>query len=552
MSDLKAKEKKINLKTEDDELENLIKLHKAVIRVVGTGGAGNNTITRLGQAGIHGIETLAINTDAQDLLFTKSTNKLLIGKNITRGLGAGSDPQIGEESMRENEKELKSFLEGADIVFVTCGLGSGTGTGSAPVIAEIARELGALTISVVTTPFSDEGILKEKNAAAGLERLRKNSDTVIVVKNDRLLDLVPDLPINAAFKVADEILVNAVKGITELVTKKGLVNLDFADVRSIMKDGKTAMIGIGESESDNKVPEAVEKAINNPLLDVDVLGAQSALINIEGDENMTISDARNVMVLIAKKLDPHANIVWGASVSEDMKGKIRILIIATGLPEQSAQLPGFSELGKTDDRTTQSEKSDSLIDLKNIKSPVEIKFDDKHQADGDDNKPSKNVFNQIFEDEIRGDLNILRESLKSISSGNVDEKILSNIKKASMGIRNAAQLYSNKPVEDFGLFIGDVFELMVTKKLKMTSQYIPLLNKIPQIIQGMVSGYHIAVDDANQVIRELSLLLDQSSSTPKNNNPKNTNKDSGNSQSKDDDIKIDMVDIEKSLKMDLN
>ncbi|MDW7681995.1 MAG: cell division protein FtsZ, partial [bacterium] len=511
MSDLKAKEKKINLKTEDDELENLIKLHKTVIRVVGTGGAGNNTITRLGQAGIHGIETLAVNTDAQDLLFTKSTNKLLIGKNITRGLGAGSDPQIGEEAMRENEKELKSFLEGADIVFVTCGLGGGTGTGSAPVIAEIARELGALTISVVTTPFSDEGILKEKNAASGLERLRKNSDTVIVVKNDRLLDLVPDLPINAAFKVADEILVNAVKGITELVTKKGLVNLDFADVRSIMKDGKTAMIGIGESESDNKVSEAVEKAINNPLLDVDVLGAQSALINIEGDENTTISDARNVMVLIAKKLDPNANIVWGASVSEDMKGKMRILIIATGLPEQSAQLPGFSELGKTDDRTTQSEKSDSLIDLKNIKSPVEIKFDDKHQADGDDNKPSKNVFNQIFEDEIRGDLNILRESLKSISAGNVDDKILSNIKKASMGIRNAAQLYSNKPVEDFGLFIGDVFELMVTKKLKMTSQYIPLLNKIPQIIQGMVSGYHIAVDDANQVIRELSLLLDQSS-----------------------------------------
>jgi len=209
-----------NLKIQDEELQSILSAHRTLIRVVGAGGAGNNTISHLKEVGINGVETIAVNTDAQDLLFCNSDNKILIGRNVSHGLGSGSDPQVGEEAARENEEDIRSSLEGSDLVFVTCGLGGGTGTGAAPVIAEIAKSLNALTISVITLPFSEEGVLRRDNALKGLEMLRKNSDTVIVVQNNRLLDLVPNLPLKAAFKVADEILVNAVKGITELVTEK--------------------------------------------------------------------------------------------------------------------------------------------------------------------------------------------------------------------------------------------------------------------------------------------------------------------------------------------
>ena len=319
------------LKAKDEELEKILNAHRTIIKVVGTGGAGNNTITRITEVGINGVETVAVNTDAQDLLFTRADSKILIGKNISNGLGSGSDPQIGEDAAREDEEEIKNTLEGSDMVFITCGLGGGTGTGSAPVIAEIANSLNALTISVVTIPFTEEGILRTENALNGLERLRENSDTVIVVQNDKLLDLVPDLPLNAAFKVADEILVNAVKGITELVTEKGLVNLDFADVRSVMKNGNTAMIGIGEGETEDKAADAVAKAIENPLLEVDITGAQSALINITGDETMSIREAKSIIVSIGEKLAPNAKIIWGARIDEELKGKIKVMLIATGL-----------------------------------------------------------------------------------------------------------------------------------------------------------------------------------------------------------------------------
>ena len=266
----------------DGELQKLLESHKTKIKVFGAGGAGNNTISRLMQMGLKDVETFTVNTDAQDLLFAQSNNKILIGRNITSGLGAGSDPKVGENSARENQDEIKEFLVDTDLVFVTCGLGGGTGTGSAPVIAELARETGALTISIVTLPFSEEGVLRWNNAQFGLDRLRKNSDTLIVIQNDKLWEIAPEVPLDEAFKIADEILVNAVRGITELVTKKGLVNLDFADVRTIMQDGGTALIGMAESDSPERAVEAVERAIENPLIDLDIKGAKNALLNITG------------------------------------------------------------------------------------------------------------------------------------------------------------------------------------------------------------------------------------------------------------------------------
>ncbi|PIZ54138.1 cell division protein FtsZ [Candidatus Woesearchaeota archaeon CG_4_10_14_0_2_um_filter_57_5] len=322
----------------DAELESLLSQQTASIKVVGCGGAGNNTITRITEVGVAGAETIAINTDAQDLLYTTCDKKILIGRELTKGLGAGSIPKIGEEAARETEAEIKSVIQGSDLVFVTAGLGGGTGTGSAPIVAEIARKQGALTVGIVTMPFAMEGTRRYENASLGLERMEKTVDTLIVIPNDKLLLLAPDLPIHTAFKVADEILTNAVKGIAELVTRPGLVNLDFADIKTVMGNGGVALIGVGESDTENRALEAVEKAIGNPMLDVDISGANGALINITGGMDLTLEEARSIVEAVSAKVDPEARIIWGAQVNEDMQKAIRVLLIITGV--HSSQITG--------------------------------------------------------------------------------------------------------------------------------------------------------------------------------------------------------------------
>jgi len=315
----------------DTQLEELLARQKASIKVVGCGGSGNNTINRISEVGVHGSETIGINTDAQDLLYTSADKKILIGREVTRGLGAGSDPRVGEEAARENEQDIKAALQNSDMVFITCGLGGGTGTGSAPVVAEISKKLGALTVGIVTMPFTMEGNRRYENAVIGLEKLQQFVDTLIVVPNDKLLELAPDLPLHTAFKVADEILTNAVKGIAELVTKTGLVNLDFADIRAVMSNGGVALIGVGESDSENRAVEAVEKAINNPLLDVDITGASGALINVAGSKDLTLAEARKVVETISEKLSEDARIIWGAQIYEDLGGMLKVMLIVTGV-----------------------------------------------------------------------------------------------------------------------------------------------------------------------------------------------------------------------------
>jgi cell division protein FtsZ len=325
----------------DAELEALLSQQKAKIKVVGCGGGGGNTINRISEVGIEGAETIAINTDAQDLLYTTADKKILIGRELTKGLGAGAIPKIGEDSARETEGDIKAAVSGADMVFITCGLGGGTGTGSAPVVAEIAKKQGALVVGVVTLPFSMEGSRRYDNALSGLERLERNVDTLIVIPNDKLLEVAPDLPLHTAFKVADEILTNSVKGIAELVTKAGLVNLDFADIRTVMGNGGVALIGVGESDGENRAVEAVQKAISNPLLDVDISGATGALINVAGGPDMTLEEARRVVESISVKLDEDARIIWGAQISEDLTGTIRVMLIVTGV--KSKQIVGRSK-----------------------------------------------------------------------------------------------------------------------------------------------------------------------------------------------------------------
>jgi len=315
----------------DSELQELLSKQRASIKVVGCGGGGNNTINRITEVGVHGAETIAINTDAQDLLYTTADKKILIGREVTKGLGAGADPRVGEEAARENEHDIKNSFQDADMVFVTCGLGGGTGTGSAPVVAEIAKKMGALTVGIVTMPFTMEGNRRYENSVVGLEKLEQHVDTLIVIPNDKLLELAPDLPLHTSFKVADEILTNAVKGIAELVTKTGLVNLDFADIRAVMSNGGVALIGVGESDSENRALEAVEKAINNPLLDVDITGASGALINVAGSKDLTLSEARRVVETISERLSEDARIIWGAQIYEDLGSVLRVMLIVTGV-----------------------------------------------------------------------------------------------------------------------------------------------------------------------------------------------------------------------------
>lgn len=322
----------------DRELEEILKKNSARIKVVGIGGGGGNTTTRMFEVGIRGGEIIAINTDAQDLLYARADQKILIGREISRGLGAGSNPRIGREAAKEQISDIKKKLSNSDMVFVTCGLGGGTGTGAAPVVAEVAKNMGALVIGVVTLPFNVEGAKRLENANEGLEQMESITDTLIVIPNDKLLDLAPELPLPTAFKIADEILTNAVKGITELITSSGLVNLDFADIQSIMSNGGVSLIGVGESDSTNRIEEAVDKAINNPLLDVDVKNARGALINVIGGNNLSLEDYNKSVQLIGEKLSPSAKIISGAKISPDMENSVKIMLIITGV--KSPQISG--------------------------------------------------------------------------------------------------------------------------------------------------------------------------------------------------------------------
>lgn len=332
-------------KMSDEELQDVLEDLETTITVVGCGGGGCNTISRMQREGIEGARTVATNTDVQHLVDTEAGEKLLIGKQKTNGRGAGSVPQVGEEAALESQGAIEKELEGSDMVFVTAGLGGGTGTGSAPVVAQAAQDEGALTIAIVTTPFTAEGEVRRNNAEAGLKRLREVADTVIVVPNDRLLESVGGLPVDRAFRVADEVLMRSVKGITELITKPGLVNLDFADVRTVMESGGVAMIGLGESDTENKAEESVTKALRSPLLDVNIGSASSALVNVTGGKDMTIDEAEGVVEDIHERIDRDARIIWGTSVDEELEGTMRTMIVVTGV--ESPQIYGAEQEEKS-------------------------------------------------------------------------------------------------------------------------------------------------------------------------------------------------------------
>ena len=303
------------------------------IMVLGVGGAGNNTVNRLMESGDVGAECVAINTDMQHLKVIHAHQKILIGEKLTHGLGSGGDPEIGKSAIMESAKHVEKILEGVDIAFITAGLGGGTGTGASPVIARMAREKGAIVVGVVTMPFKIE---KGRIAYAikGLTEMRRECDTVIVIDNNKLMRMVPHLPINEAFKVGDSVLANMIKGITEIIAAPSLINLDFADFRTIVKKGGVAVAGVGESSAPNRAEDAVQKALSMPLLDVDYVGAKGALIHVAGDEKMTIDEANRVGEIVSQMMSDDALVIWGARVNPEMNGKLRVTLVLTGVRSQ--------------------------------------------------------------------------------------------------------------------------------------------------------------------------------------------------------------------------
>ncbi len=303
---------------------------QACIRVVGVGGAGNNMDGWLYKKGIKGAEIVACNTDQQHLNHTEADKKFLIGTEITRGLGCGGFAEKGAEAAQESIQELKETLKGSDMVFVCAGMGGGTGTGAAPIIASIAKDTGAIVIGTVTMPFKIERARVDK-AEFGLGQLRNFADTVIVIDNNRLVNIAGNLPIQQAFAVANELISTMIKGIVETIAIPSLVNLDYADVKTIMTNGGVAAIGVGSSDTNNRVDEAVKGALSNPLLDISYQGAKGALIHIEGGEDLTLDEINRVGELVTESLDDDANVIWGARVTEEMKGKLTVMTIMTGV-----------------------------------------------------------------------------------------------------------------------------------------------------------------------------------------------------------------------------
>ncbi|EMY76499.1 cell division protein FtsZ [Leptospira weilii serovar Ranarum str. ICFT] len=314
------------------------KTNPAVIKVFGVGGGGMNAVTRMSNSTLKGVEFAILNTDEQVLLRSPVENKIVLGAKATRGMGAGGDPELGYKAAEEDKERIQSVVRGADMVFITAGMGGGTGTGAAPVIAKIAKEMKCLVVGVVTLPFSFEGRRRMELARKGIEQLRSHVDTLILINNDSIFRVVDkNTPIDLAFQVIDDILLNAVRGISDIINNPGLINVDFADVKTIMRDTGDAVMGVGEGSGEGKVKEAVEYAINNSLLDsTSIAGASSLLINVSGGKDLTISDWNEVSGIITSQVDPNANIIIGLHEDESLSNKIRVTVIATGFNKRSS------------------------------------------------------------------------------------------------------------------------------------------------------------------------------------------------------------------------
>ena len=405
----------------------------AKIKVVGVGGGGGNAVNRMIEAGIRGVEFIAINTDIQALQNSRASYKLNIGKSVTKGLGAGMNPEIGKKSAEESQNEIRDLLKGADMIFIACGLGGGTGTGASPVIAEIARELGALTIAVVTKPFFFEGGIRQKIADEGYANLAAKVDTIITVSNEKLLEVIDKrTTFIEAFKMADNVLRQGVQGISEIITVPGIVNADFADVKAIMSGTGTALMGVGQASGENKAVEAVKAAINSVLLETSINGAKGIVFTVTGGSELSMADVSDAAKMINSLADKDAKIIFGAVIDEDLKDEIKITIVATGFNDKNPRPTIKKDIDKKIDADyfSSSKKDYSIMDS------FDNNFSEKKEETEKKsifNLSSKNLFNKErinkFSDDLESDLDtptILRNKNKITSNNNDGESSFSN------------------------------------------------------------------------------------------------------------------------------
>ena len=496
------------------------------IKVLGAGGAGNNTIHRLNKLSANQkyFETIAINTDAQDLLEIQADKHILIGEKLTSGLGAGGDPEIGERSVEESIKQIDEAIEGADLLFLTGGLGGGTGTGALSIIGKLARKRNILTVAIITMPFSEEGLIRWENAQVGLEKLKNNVDSIIILRNDKLLEWVPELPLSEAFHAGDEILINALMGLSGLIQKRGLINLDFADVATIMHDGPEAMIGLGESRAENRAEEAVKRAISHPLMDSDISGAQSVLIHIIGGSDMTLKEAKQAIHTITPKIDPAARIVWGMSIDKSFEQTIRCLIVITGLskieePKREEEYEDNIEIDDFDSLNPHSgddldAHSDS--DIFNIKDTI-LDSGERMTATAPKTQSTTQttmVFYNIFEDEAAGDLKRFDRSIHLLREMPSNKRALLDAKQSCKLLLASAKMFGFDEIGHLLSIIEEILNGVQAKEIQLTAKIIDSITLAMEMVIDLIENRSDGRGETGYIVDRLKELKREQENNP--------------------------------------
>lgn len=495
--------------------------YQTVVRVLGVGGAGNNTLHRMSKQKLKNIETVSINTDAQNLLGIQSDRKVLIGKNITAGLGSGGDPEIGERSAEESRRSLETLIEGTDILFLTGGLGGGTGTGALPVIGRIAREVGTLTIAIVTMPFSEEGLIRWENAQIGLEKLKKSMDTVIVLRNDKLMELYPDLPLQESFQKGDNLLVSILIGMSMMILRQGVINLDFADISNVLRDGPNAVIGVGESNSENRAEESARRAMSHPMMDMDITGAQSALIHVTGDEDMTLKEARSVIRYISQKMDSSAKLIWGVTVDKSAKHGMRVMIIVTGLQENEElnRKEKFeddmviydrngeieSELIRTEEKSGMNDKGASIFDIKEsiLASSPSVSVQ---------SKPKKAVtqttllFYKIFEEEAQGDLKRFDRAIHQLRENSSHRRAILDARQSCKLLLASAQMFGFDEIAQLLSSIESILGSAQSQEIEMNNKMLDSITLAMEMVVDLMENRNDGRGETGYIVERLKEL----------------------------------------------
>ncbi|MFO7890177.1 MAG: cell division protein FtsZ [bacterium] len=506
----------------EENLDNSTEIspYNTQIKVLGIGGSGNNTINHLMKKKLKGLETVAINTDGQHLVDINSNKKILIGKNITAGLGSGGDPELGERAVRESKQEIIDIIQETDLLFITCGFGGGTGTGASPVVAKLAREEGILTVAIVTMPFAEEGIIRWENAKIGLEKLKKFVDTLIVLENNKLIDLYSELTLKKAFEASDDILINALEGLSSMVLKRGLVNLDFADISIVMKDGPNAFIGLGESDSENKIHEAIKRAITHPMMEQDISGAQSALIHITGGPSLKLKESRQIIKIITQKLDPNARIIWGATIQKNLRNTVKVLLIVSGLQKEKEIEERVSEAESEDTIINEFDESSIITNDEDMYDIKESILDSDIEEDSEEKSPKKIkqsglIFYKIFKEEAAGDLQRFDRAIQLLREDPKNRRGVLEARQACKLLHASAEMFGFDETAQLLVAIETILSRVRSREMKITKKIIDSITLAMEMVVDLIENKTDGMGETGYIVDRLNELKSEQLNTYK-------------------------------------